>query len=305
MGLSVPTSLASIAATLALGGGAAAPYEPLPPPLSKSSPAEKPAPPAKPPEFPAPKPDASGYQPYQPLPPPLPKASPRAKPAAPPAKPATPPAPSAGAKPYQPLPSVQAPAKGAAAAKPIARAKAGTATKTAAGRNAAPPAPPAAVTVYVIRRTEDSWTVMDPAAVEKVAGGPIRRTYSVVVRRNLLNGGPPQPGYVRTLNEFDCEAYKVHWRTFTIYNRFGAVVVKQDNADPAFKPLERGSDEEAIFKTVCDGAGGGSVVSAPSLGLLVIGLMQGWDEAAMTNALTQLPPAAAPALKPALRKRVR
>jgi len=58
MGLSVPTSLASIAATLALGGGAAAPYEPLPPPLSKSSPAEKPAPPAKPPEFPAPKPDA-------------------------------------------------------------------------------------------------------------------------------------------------------------------------------------------------------------------------------------------------------
>jgi len=129
MGLSVPTSLASIAATLALGGGAAAPYEPLPPPLSKSSPAEKPAPPAKPPEFPAPKPDASGYQPYQPLPPPLPKASPRAKPAAPPAKPATPPAPSAGAKPYQPLPSVQAPAKGAAAAKPIARAKAGTATK--------------------------------------------------------------------------------------------------------------------------------------------------------------------------------
>ena len=146
---------------------------------------------------------------------------------------------------------------------------------------------------------------MDPAAVEKVAGGPIRRTYSVVVRRNLLNGGPPQPGYVRTLNEFDCEAYKFHWRTFTIYNRFGAVVVKQDNADPAFKPLERGSDEEAIFKTVCDGAGGGSVVSAPSLGLLVIGLMQGWDEAAMTSALTQLPAAPSSAVKPAPRKKAR
>jgi hypothetical protein len=287
MGLSVPASLASIAATLALGGGAAAPYEPLPPPLPKASPAEKPAAaPARPPEAPAPKIDANG-RPYEPLPPPLPKASSRAKPAAP----------SAGAKPYQPLPSP--PAKAASAAKPAAPAKAAA----AAGKTAAPP--PAATTVYVIRRTEDSWTVMDPAAVEKVAGGPVRRTYSVVVRRNLLNGGPPQPGYVRTLNEFDCEAYKFRWRTFTIYNRFGAVVVKQDNADPAFKALERGSDEEAIFKTVCDGAGGGSVVSAPSLGLLVIGLMQGWDEAAMTSALTQLPPAPAPILKPAAKKKAR
>lgn len=267
MGLSVPASLASIAATLALGGGAAAPYEPLPPPLPKGSSAEKPAAPAKPPEPPAPKADANGYQPYQPLPPPLPKASSADKPAAP--------------------PKTAAPAK------------------AAAGKTATPPAAPAATTVYVIRRTEDSWTVMDPAAVEKVAGGPIRRTYSVVVRRNLLNGGPPQPGYVRTLNEFDCEAYKFRWRTFTIYNRFGAVVVKQDNADPAFKPLERGSDEEAIFKTVCDGAGGGSVVSAPSLGLLVIGLMQGWDEAAMTSALTQLPPKPAPIMKPAPKKNAR
>ena len=303
MGLSVPASLASIAATLALGGGAAAPYQPLPPPLPNVSPAEKPsAAPAKPPEAAAPKIDANG-RPYEPLPPPLPRASSAAKPTSPPAKPATPPAPSAGAKPYQPLP--QPPATAASTAKPVAPPKPAAGAKTAAGKAAAPPAAPAATIVYVIRRTEDSWTVMDPAAVERVAGGPIRRTYSVVVRRNLLNGGPPQPGYVRTLNEFDCEAYKVHWRTFTIYNRFGAVVVKQDNADPAFKALERGSDEEAIFKTVCDGAGGGSVVSAPSLGLLVIGLMQGWDEAAMTGALTQLPPAPVPALKPASRKKAR
>jgi hypothetical protein len=305
MGLSVPASLASIAATLALGGGAAAPYEPLPPPLPNASAAEKPAAPPKPAEAPAPKTDANGYRPYQPLPPPLPKASSATKPASPPAKPATPPAPSAGAKanaPYQPLPPP--PAK-ASAAKPVAPPKTAAPAKAATGKTGAPPAAPAATTVYVIRRTEDSWTVMDPAAVEKVAGGPIRKTYSVVVRRNLLNGGPPQPGYVRTLNEFDCEAYKFRWRTFTIYNRFGAVVVKQDNADPAFKPLERGSDEEAIFKTVCDGAGGGSVVSAPSLGLLVIGLMQGWDEAAMTSALTQLPPAPPPIVKPVPRKKAR
>jgi hypothetical protein len=159
---------------------------------------------------------------------------------------------------------------------------------------ATPAAPKASTIIYVIRRTDDAWTVVDPAAVEKVPGGPIRRAFSVTVRRNLLNGGPPQPGYVRTLSEFDCEAMKFRWRTFTIYNRFGAVVVKQDNAEPAFVSLERGSDEEAIFRTVCDGSGGGSVVAAPSLGLLVIGLMQGWDEAAMTSAISQLPPAPAP-----------
>jgi hypothetical protein len=181
---------------------------------------------------------------------------------------------------------------GAAAAVPP---KAATPAKVKAAAAKAPPAAPKASTIiYVIRRTEDAWTVMDPAAVEKVPGGPIRRAYGVTVRRNLLNGGPPQPGYVRTLNEFDCEAYKFRWRTFTIYNRFGAVVVKQDNAEPAFVSLERGSDEEAIFRTVCDGSGGGSVVAAPSLGLLVIGLMQGWDEAAMTSAMSQLPPAPPP-----------
>ena len=253
MGLSVPASLASIVALLAMAEGAGVPYQPLTPPSAKMS-AAKPAEPAK--TAPAPQaPAATAYRPYQPLPPPPSKTPPAARSAAP--------------------------------------------AKTPSGKPAAstPTAGPATI-VYVVRRTEDAWTVMDPAAVEKVAGGPIRRTYSVTVRRNLLNGGPPQPGYVRTLNEFDCEAMKFRWRTFTIYNRFGVVVVKQDNVDPAFKALERGSDEEAIFRTVCDGGGGGSVVAAPSLGLLVIGLMQAWDEAAMSSAISQLPPAPSPA-KPA------
>ncbi len=219
MGLSVPACLAALAATLALGGGAAAP---------------------------------------------APAQSDTAK-ADPPAKLAT----------AKALPAKAAPAKAVA---PVVT----------------PPAPAASTIVYVIRRTEDAWTVMDPAAIEKLPGGPIRRAYSITVRRNLLNGGPPQPGYVRTLNEFDCDAMKFRWRTFTIYNRFGAVVVKQDNADPAFAALGRGSEEEDLFRTVCDGGGGGSVVAAPSLGLLVIGLMQGWDEAAMASAMSELPPAPEP-----------
>ncbi len=34
---------------------------------------------------------------------------------------------------------------------------------------------------------------MDPAAVERAPGSPVARAYNVTVRRNLLNGGPPQP----------------------------------------------------------------------------------------------------------------
>jgi hypothetical protein len=213
--------------------------------------------------------------PYQPMTPPAQKMSAEAKPAEPTKAP---------------------PAKSAAKAAKTAPAKAVTpAAKTAPA--AAAPSP--STIVYVIRRTEDAWTVMDPVAIEKVPGGPIRRAYSVTVRRNLLNGGPPQPGYVRTLNEFDCDAMKFRWRTFTIYNRFGAVVVKQDNPETAFAALGRGSEEEDAFRTVCDGGGGGSVVAAPSLGLLVIGLMQGWDEAAMASSLSELPPAPEPKPKPA------
>jgi hypothetical protein len=142
------------------------------------------------------------------------------------------------------------------------------------------PAPePAAqiATFYVIRRTPDAWTVMDPAAIEKVPGGSIRRTYSVTIRRNLLDGGPPQPGYVRTLNEYDCTARRLRWRSFTIYNRFGAMVVKQDNPDPAFVLPASATEEKTSLRAVCDGAGGDSVVAASSLGQLVIGLMQAWD----------------------------
>ena len=127
--------------------------------------------------------------------------------------------------------------------------------------------------------------MMDPNAIERADAGSVRRTYSVTVRRNLLNGGPPQPGYVRTLNEYDCDTRRYRWRTFTIYNRFGAVVVKQDNTDPTFGPPDPGSEEDTSYRVVCEGAGGGSVVTAPSLGKLVIGLMQAWDDAAMAAPL--------------------
>jgi hypothetical protein len=182
-----------------------------------------------------------------------------------------------------------------APAKPAAPGK-GPPAATAA---TAPAVPTVSVGFYVIRRTEEAWTVMDPAAVERVAGGPVRRTYSVTIRRNLLNGGPPQPGYVRTLSEYDCDARRFRWRTFTIYNRFGAVVVKQDNADPTFGLPDPGTEEDTSLRVVCEGAGGGSVVAANSLGQLVIGLMSAWDEAAMAASLQQIAPPPKPAARPA------
>jgi hypothetical protein len=309
MGLSIPACLASLVALAALVEGSGVPYQPMTPPAAKMSGSAKPAEPAKA-APPSALPSMTAPRPYQPLPPPPAKASPSAKSASPTkaselAKTAPPPPPAAASaataqQPAQALPTL--PAKPSPPVKAAMPAKPGAPAKTAAGRTVAPgPASAPSTIVYVIRRTEDAWTVMDPAAIETIPGGPIRRAYSVTVRRNLLNGGPPQPGYVRTLNEFDCDAMKFRWRNFTIYNRFGSVVVKQENADPAFGALGRGSEEEDVFRTVCDGGGGGSVVAAPSLGLLVIGLMQGWDEAAMAGAMSQLPPAPEP--KPAAKPR--
>jgi hypothetical protein len=151
------------------------------------------------------------------------------------------------------------------------------------------PAPATATGFLVIRRSTEAWTLIDPSAIERTAGSPVLRTYSVTVRRNLLNGGPPQPGYVRTLSEYDCLARRTRWRSFTIYSRFGAVVLKQDNPDPAFALPVPGSEEDITLRVVCDGGGGGSVVAASSLGQLVIGLMRAWDEPA------PLPPGVKPA----------
>ena len=161
-------------------------------------------------------------------------------------------------------------------------------------------APVKTTLVYVIRRTPDAWTVMDPAMIERVPGGVVRRAWSVTVRRNLLDAGEPHPGYVRTFNEYDCGGARVRWRTFTIYNRFGAVVLTQDNPTPTFASANPGSEQAASLQVVCEGGGGGSAVAAPSLGQLVIGLMQAWDEAA--PAITPPGPAKPDAKKPDAKK---
>jgi hypothetical protein len=151
---------------------------------------------------------------------------------------------------------------------------------------------PARAAVYaVVQSSRDEVTVVDPAAVERLPGGDKRRAWTVSVKRNLMTGGPPQPGYVRTFSEYDCSARKVRWKSFSAYSEFGVLVMKKDNADQAWG----GSDADAGLRTVCGDIGGASVVAAASLTDLVVGLMRAWDESAPPAPAALDPPKAPPA----------
>src|SRR5258705_1819960 len=64
-------------------------------------------------------------------------------------------------------------------------------------------APAAHATVFaVIRSSDNEVVVLDPSAIETVEGG-FKRAWNVSIQKSLGSGGPQQPGYVRTLNEYD------------------------------------------------------------------------------------------------------
>jgi len=136
--------------------------------------------------------------------------------------------------------------------------------------------------------------LLDPAGVETV-DGKYKRAWNVAVRKSLGSGGPPQPGYVRTLNEYDCGERRMRWKSLAIYSRFGALVLRKDNTDTAWNPASEGGEADSGLRVVCDGVAGGAVVSAPSVSKLVIGVMQAWDEAAPLPPLQTPDPPAAPA----------
>lgn len=140
-------------------------------------------------------------------------------------------------------------------------------------------APASARTFFVVRSGPDAWTVMDAEGIEQVPETTIRKAWSVTVQRNILSAGlPPQPGYVRTLNEYDCEAGRVRWMTFSAYSRGGGLLVTRENPAPEWGPADEAEDILAGFRVVCRGAGGGTVVAADSLAKVVIGLMSAWDQ---------------------------
>jgi hypothetical protein len=152
-------------------------------------------------------------------------------------------------------------------------------------------APVAGAAVYtVIGSGPDAVTVIDPAAVERAdADGAVRRAWSVSVKRSLVSDGPPQPGYVRMLNEYDCAAHRIRWRSFFVYSRFGAQVMHKDNDDASWKPAAD-SEADVGLRVACEGSAGRGAIAAKSVSQVVIGLMQAWDAAAPLPPLQAVDP---------------
>lgn len=164
--------------------------------------------------------------------------------------------------------------------------------------------PAAARTFYVVQSGTDAWTVMDAQGIDPVPGTPFKKAWTVRVQRNILAGDPPQPGYVRTLTEFDCVDTRTRWREFTAFSRSGATLISKVNPQPEWGPADEATDIHAAYRVVCEGVGGGAVVSADSVAKVVIGLMAAWDPPPDYSAPPPIvarppapakPPAAAPA----------
>jgi hypothetical protein len=147
----------------------------------------------------------------------------------------------------------------------------------AAGLAAALAGPALARTFYVIQSGPQAWTVMDAQGIETIPGTALRKAWAVRVQRNILTGNPPQPGYVRTLSEYDCDQHRTRWREFTAFSRSGATLISKVNPNPEWGPADEASDTYAAFRVVCEGVGGGSVVAADTVAKVVIGLMASWD----------------------------
>jgi len=134
-----------------------------------------------------------------------------------------------------------------------------------------------AVSFDVIRSGPDMVTLIDREAIAPVGAGKVRRARSVSVQKNLVSGGPQQPGYVTTLNDYDCEQWTIRWSSFSVYSRFGDLVLHKDNPDPAWAPIAGNFEAEAGARIVCDGREAGRVYAASSIGSLVLALMKAWD----------------------------
>ncbi len=152
----------------------------------------------------------------------------------------------------------------------------------------------------MLRAPADAWMIIDPASIEAVPGSTVRRMWIVTVQRNLLNETPPQPGYVRALNEYDCEAQTTRWKSFTAFSRSGSPLITRENADPAWMAVTPASGLLGEWRVACGQSAGDSAISADSVAKVVIALMRAWDPllppASATAAAKAAPPTAA--LKP-------
>lgn len=133
-----------------------------------------------------------------------------------------------------------------------------------------------AKTFYVVQSGTDSWTVMDPQGIEQLDGG-VRRAWAVRVQRNILDGNPPQPGYVRTLTEYNCQTDRARWINFSVFSRSGTLLASKTNPNASWAPAIDTPDTAAAYRVVCRAGGGAAVVAADSVAKVVISLMGSWD----------------------------
>lgn len=132
-------------------------------------------------------------------------------------------------------------------------------------------------TFHVLPTAEDGWTIIDPSGIEQLQGGVVKRTWTVGVQRSIVAGEPAQPGYVRTLTEYDCANRETRWRSFSAFSRNGTLVLSRDNASPAWTRGDASPAVAAELRVVCDGRAAGSAISADSVAKVVIALMGYWD----------------------------
>lgn len=157
--------------------------------------------------------------------------------------------------------------------------------------------PTEAAVFRIVASDADSLTLIDPAATKFDSQTRLFSAWTVGVKRRLTDEESAQPGYVRTLNEYDCVQRQVRWRTVMVYSRFGQLVLQRDNSTPNWVSGYQGGGQDPNLRAVCDEATAGAI-SAPSLATLVIGMMASWDPpgpaaAATGPALIPAPPAIA------------
>ena len=155
-----------------------------------------------------------------------------------------------------------------------------------------------AATSSLIESGDDAVTVLDPAGVERLGDGQVRRVQIIRVQKSILADGPPQPGYVATQTDYDCVHLRYRWRGFSAYARSGERLLHKDNDDPAWAQVKDNTEATVAARIVCDGPATSGVFAADSVGQLVSSLMRAWDPA---DAPAQPAPPEAPARKKPLR----
>lgn len=147
----------------------------------------------------------------------------------------------------------------------------------------------------VLRSPVEGWTLYDPATVENRPGGVVRRVSTITVRRSILDDGPPQPGYVRTLADYDCVQGQVRWQLLDAFARDGSLLVTQRNTEGSWRPVDPADDTQAVFRALCTNVRPTSIMSGETIGSIVSALMSAWDP---PPAPPKKPAAKAPARKP-------